>query len=634
MQLAEQPKWNAGLLPWESAGSGQHAKKSLIQLTLSGHWSPPAWAAPLYAFGADIEILFYGLLHNEADLRRQIKLQSDGSTSTADLMIAAYQRWGRDLFGRLRGEFCVIVVDHDHRVSFCARDQLGAMPVFYTDFGGQGLVISSSYDGLQLDPRVSSKLNRVAVGGWLIGIAPQKQETFFKDIARLPAGALLQKTDKTLDEIRYWMPETNSGFRNQSPADARQQFDELFTRAVKRCINAASSPGIFLSGGLDSVTVAAFANDELKRQSRKNLQAFSLEFPHPDCNERPVQERIGKTLGLEHTFCSFDKAVGPAGLLGSSLEMSKNLPVPLDNIWLGAYQSLYQSAASKNCDLILTGGGGDEWLNVSPLLCADYLRNFDFQGLERFYKAQYRSIELARFAFIRNMLWQFGIRPLLKSYLISPLEQNYPWLRRKLASRRRSRAENSIPAWLFPEKDLRNELLHRLSVPAGQPRCESFFFEDVAKSLDHALVSMQKEEQYLAGRCERLKIREPFYDADLVEMLYNIDPDILMAGGRSKALIRHIMDARFPESGFANQRKVTAINFWYDSICDQAHFHFRGLHGFGRLSALGIVDSNRLQPGFHELLNGTSNKRFRDAAKAWQLINFETWLRVVEARIN
>ena len=73
----------------------------------------------------------------------------------------------------------------------------------------------------------------------------------------------------------------------------------MLDQAVDRCLSTGPT-GIFLSGGLDSISVAAVAAGRARQLSRPAPIAFSLGFPHPSCDERAIQSK----LNFLNLFCT------------------------------------------------------------------------------------------------------------------------------------------------------------------------------------------------------------------------------------------------------------------------------------------------------------------------------------------
>src|SRR5262249_19971441 len=141
--------------------------------------------------------------------------------------------------------------------------------------------------------------------------------------------------------------------------DELDRFDPLFEQAVQRGL-ARGKSAIFLSGGLDSISVAAVAADVCRREGQTVPHALSLGFPDPSCDEEHVQRSVARALSLPLEFASFKEALGDRPLLELALDESRQRSAPLQNIWYPAYAHLGALARRYGCRTILTGNGGDE----------------------------------------------------------------------------------------------------------------------------------------------------------------------------------------------------------------------------------------------------------------------------------
>jgi asparagine synthase (glutamine-hydrolysing) len=211
-------------------------------------------ASPLCAKGSSCGVIFNGALYNHDDLLGELQLPSE--SNDAEIILSGYARWGEDLFTRLRGIFALVIWDSSREVLFCLRDPIGTCPLFYTETRN-GLLVSTSIDVLLRQPHVSQALNRAALADYFLDRFPKLDETFFEAVKRVPLGHVLRVTQEGRRSYRYWDPAPNGKVTWLTP-DEVERFDELMEQAVRRCLSLGSA-GIFLSGGLDSVTVAALA---------------------------------------------------------------------------------------------------------------------------------------------------------------------------------------------------------------------------------------------------------------------------------------------------------------------------------------------------------------------------------------
>jgi asparagine synthase (glutamine-hydrolysing) len=556
--------------------------------------------------------VFDGVLHERDELARELGLQS---ANDAELVLAAYLRWGEDAVGRLSGTFAWAVWDSSESKLLAARDQVGAWPLFYAEHNG-GLVLSASLEGLLAQPGVSRELNRAALADHLCNRWPDAGETYYQAVRRVPPGHALRLDRSGSRVYRYWNPAPTHRPIRWVERDELERFESLMEQAVARPLELGQ-PGIFLSGGLDSVSVAAVAADYGRRNGPGAPLGLSVAFPDVEANEEAVQTGVAEQLGLEHVMLDFDRALGGKGLLEAAVETSASWPQPLANIWYPVYRPLADEGARRGCRVILTGGGGDEWLSVSPFLAADLMRRGDLRGLYSLWTTMHRSYSLSRLATLRSVLWTFGSRPVLAA----TAQRRAP---RTLATYRRRRRQKLTPAWVAPDPALRRELEERADAGAEYGYEQGFYLREGQLSLDHSLVSMEMEELHESGRRSGLAMRMPFWDPDLVDFLYRTPPELLTEGGRAKSLVRRMLERRFPDLGFERHKKVLATNFFTRIMVQQGAEIWRTMEGPFALDLVGVVEKR----GLNSLVRGIfAGEQLEEVSRFWNLISLEAWLR-------
>jgi asparagine synthetase B (glutamine-hydrolysing) len=356
-------------------------------------------------------------------------------------------------------------------------------------------------------------------------------------------------------------------------------------------------------------------------------QALSLGFPDPECNEQPVQRRVAQSLNLRQQMLGFNEAVGPQGLLSATLEMNADWPVPISNPWRPAYFQLAQSARTEGCDSILTGGGGDEWLTVNPDYMADLLRGFQFAGAYRFLQTQLRSYKLPARHMVRFLLWNSGVRLLAGSQARRMIRRTAPGL---LQRRKVRHLASSTPPWIAPDPQLQSQMRKRIEEcvlqqlkepePAGR---YGYYLRGIPPAFAHPRTSCDLEENFEAGRRLGMRIREPYWDADFVQFLCRVPPELLLRGGREKGLVRETVARRFPNLGFERHRKVSASDFFRVTLQTEGQAAWKRTGGTPALAELGIVDPQAVDALVVKCFNTTD---LRVAHRLWELLILEAWL--------
>ena len=560
------------------------------------------------------QLSFTGFIHDREALIQALEL-SHRATDAA-IVLGAYQHWGLAGLRRLRGAFAVAIVDRTNRVSTVARDPAGLHPLFYAERGSD-VVFASHPKVLIAHAGVSRTLNRVALADHLCLRWPDPQETFFDSIRRVMPGTRADLGAGSLSFTRYWNPVPNLESVDWLTTPEAVAFDERLDRAVDRCLSCGPT-GIFLSGGIDSVSVAAIAADRARARQLPTPRALSLIFPDPECNESDVQRSVARSLDLPHVLLNFWDAVGPRRLLLSGMDLNRDLGAPLLNTWQPAYNTLALRGQADGVRVILTGSGGDEWLTVSPYLSADKLAKGDVRGALRLTAASWRSYRRSLPGHMRNLLWKFGVRPLIGRTMHRMVPSL--WERGRIL-----RVLRNDPSWIAPDKALRAAQLSRirasfvdLDPPGG------LYLREVAQALTHKVVTWEMEEQYEIGKRLGVRILHPYWDPDLVDALFRSQPALLNAGGRSKGLVRRSLAARFPQLGFERQRKVHASTFYKHALQGDGARAFAGVgKSFEALGDLGIIDPVRTA----RLVNASPDGDRKQLRVAWILINMESWVR-------
>jgi len=554
-----------------------------------------------------------GRLFDRAALASASSLPPD--TSDAALVLALWEREGDAGLARLRGKFAFALADQSSNRVLVGRDPLGTHPLFSAKTP-QTIYFATAPQALIRQPGVSPAVNRPALADHLCRRWPHPHETFFEAVLRVSPGCLIEIVPGRIEHRRYWDPTPADRDIDWLDGGESELFNERLDQSVRRCLSLGTS-GVFLSGGMDSVSIAAVAADCARRDGQPLPIALSLGFPDPEVDERPLQAAVASQLGLRHHLIDFWDAVGDRGLLAQSLELNRYMASPVLNTWGPAYHALARRGRQEGVEVILTGMGGDEWLTVTPRLAADLMWDLRLGDTLRFIRMMMRSQRFSRARVLRTVLWTFGLRPLGSRTLhrLAPAA----WHRSRV-----SRQTRRDPSWVAPDQALRATMAQRAEHnlgPADPPM--GFYIQELRSSLEHGLVSWELEEQYQFGRLLGVEVMHPYWDADLVDMLLRTRPEVLSRGGRSKGLVRSTLAVRFPDLGFARQRKLSATSFYRAVLKREGPAVLAACGGFGTLESLGVVNGAAA-------LSVCQDRRVPESTRwsqAWNLVNLEAWVR-------
>jgi asparagine synthase (glutamine-hydrolysing) len=572
--------------------------------------------------GQSCTLVFEGRLYNRADLEFLAGPKSSASDD-AELLRCAFERGGEAVVRRMKGIFALVMWDARSRTLLAARDPMGVIPLFYAS-AGETLLLSPSIEMLLRQPGVPRAPNRLTLAAHLLELWPQSGETLREAVRRVPAGHLMLWRGAKCELSRYWDPEERPADGvPEGPEETMERFDQLLGQALDRCLQWGPA-GIFLSGGLDSGTVAAAAAERARASGLSAPWALSLVYPHSSLNEERMQRRIATVLGLPQVVLPFDGAIGSGGLLLASLEAARHSAAPPLNLWRPAYNTLLGEGAQRGCRVILTGEGGDEWLMPPHLYAADRLAALDIPGLYRVWWARRRSTPFSRWATFRDVLWAWAARPLLRQAAGAGL---HTWSSSAVRSHRLRSVFDSIPSWLAPHRDLRRRLVElavdELPVPAPQ----ALYEQSKRRLASHARRGVLMEEWFEDGRRWGVRVLEPLLDPDLAEFLYHVPPRVLIRGGQPKWLARATLTRRLPSLVRDWPKPVFADTFWLSVIAAEGPVAWRRLGGVPRLAELGVVDPNEFA---FAVENAFSSGNFFKTTQVWSAWMLEVWLRADE----
>jgi len=434
-------------------------------------------------------------------------------------------------------------------------------------------------------------------------------------VRRLPGGHGLKYSGGRLEVFPYWDPAPSARDVQWVTPEELSQFPGLLRRAVEQTMECGNGQiGIFLSGGFDSVSVAACAADIASQRGWPAPHAISLIFP--DDPESHIQQEVAGSLGLPQTFGYLEEYRKGSLLLARMIEMAAACPSPPLHNFKPPYFDLLERARSLGCKIVLTGEGGDEWLTVTPAYSADLIRGGDLRGLARMLQTGMRSWDLELLPCIRNILWTHGLRPVLRDWGW----QAAPALGRR---RRQSLVAGAIPAWLAPDDALRRELIERFETWNLPRQRDSYYFDSLIESMVHPLTPISAEERFYRDAAAGVPTLHPYWSRPLVEFLIRTPPELLNRGGRSKALVRGEMERRFPGLGFSKQKKITSAELCRE-LYREAPLVWRDLGGARLLGELGIVDA---APYEHLLDESSQSHQLGRLHQRWYGAGVEGWIR-------
>lgn len=581
-----------------SAGLGLRERESMTHgaFPRRGFWGDPAYDNHI---AADVR------LDNRAELIATFG-QESSNLSDAALILLAYERWGGDCPKQLLGDFAFAIWDGRQRVLFCARDHMGVKP-FYYYLGSNLFAFASENKALFCLRDVPRRLNQVKVGDYLIPLFEDKQSTFFEDVLRLPPAHSVLVSRDTVRLEQYWSLNISSKLRLASDQEYADAYLQIFTEAVRCRLGEGARIGAFLSGGLDSSSIACLARNLLAEKGITPFPTFSAIFPDvPQCDERPFIQAVLDQGGYEPSFVRADQ-ISP---LDSIEEVLKGQGEPFYGANLFVHQAGYRMASSRGIRILLDGVDGDTTISHGLLAMADQA-----------WGGQWRAL----LSNVRGVASHSGQSPLLvaRKYVISPLaptrlRKGWHWMRGR---------PNHL---LKPNFTIKPEFVERIGLAArcdlfDQSRARPPQFESLHhyRRLTSGVIPFVLEILDRASRMEGVEPRFPFFDKRLVEFCYAIPSEQKLDKGWTRIIARRAMRDILPETVR-----------WRKTKSNLSHNFRQGLLRYGQktiervifadASAIdNYVDIDQLRRAYARF---RVSKTETDALVIWKALTLALWL--------
>ena len=354
-----------------------HVRLSILDLSSLGH-------QPMTSPDGRVVIVFNGEIYNFRELRTELEASGYRFRSQTDteVLLNLYLAEGETMLSRLNGIFAFALWDSRNKSLFLARDALGVKPLYYaaTD---RGVAFSSEIKSLvHLAPEVR-ELDAVALHRYLSFLWCPGEGTPLKAVRKLSPGEAMWVREGRIQRQWMWyrLPVFRGVAADLEEKDALSGVVDHLQRAVRRQMVADVPVGAFLSGGLDSSAIVAFAREQIP-----DLQCFSIEAvggqEQGATDDLPYARRVAKHLGVGLEVVKIDAArmAGDLENMVALLDEPLADPAPLNVLYIS------KLAREQGVKVLLSGAGGDD-------LFSGYRRHRALQ-LERYWRWLPRNARL------------------------------------------------------------------------------------------------------------------------------------------------------------------------------------------------------------------------------------------------
>jgi len=578
-----------------------HRRLAIIDLS-------PGGRQPMSNARGTVWITFNGELYNFRQVRAELEARGYHfrTSSDTEVLLCAYEEWGTACLARFRGMFAFGLWDAERQRLWLVRDRLGVKPLFYSMPPGC-LLFGSEIKAILSEPGVERAIDYEALGLYLgLNYTPAPHTMFARVRQLLPGHWLLISADGRTEEREYWDLLFAEG-ADRGEAWYREELAAKLDEAVRLRLVSDVPVGAFLSGGLDSSTVAYW----MTRQMSEAVETFSIGFEEPSFDERPWARRAAAALGSRHhELCITDADVEILPILVWHTEE------PTADSSMVALWHLSKLARTR-VTVALSGDGADELLAGYQTYSAARAHRW-FQRLPGFLSRAISALVGALPVSDRKVGLDAKLRRFVAAAHLPPEDAHAMWRvifsdearHAVLAPGARDRAMKGDIVGLYRTAFARTDARHPLN---------RMLYVDTRLYLPNDMLVKLDRMSMAHG----LEAREPYLDHHLVEFLATVPPAYKLRGlHHTKYLLKRLMDHRLPRS--LVWRRKEGFNV------PNARWIRHGLRGFvtdilspASVRDLGLLDPQAVDRILHDHFGGRAD----NSHQIWCLLVLVLWFR-------
>ena len=593
-----------GILFDQGAGVGlAHKRLSIIDINNG--------IQPMWDLTKRFAITFNGEIYNYKTLMKSLfkKGYRFKTISDTEVLITLYIEYGEKMFEYINGIFAFALWDTNDDTLILARDGVGVKPLYYTETD-LGFIFSSEMKAILCENSLKKELCIPAVYSYLTCLWSASPTTILECVKKLEPGHFIKVREGHIEEKKcfYELP-YDQPIQDYSQEEAIKEVQVKLRTAVERQMVSDVEVGAFLSGGLDSSTLIAFAKEHLKD---RRLQCFTIDY-QDNCSidgrvdDLPYARKVAKYLDVDlHTI-----SVGP-DMFKYLEKMIYHMDEPVaDPAALNTFY-ICQLARENGIKVLLSGTGGDDI----------------FTGYRRHY-----ALMQEKYWTWLPLIFRNGIE-----HLSSKLPNNNPYTRRiRKAFQYASNTQNErISSYFFWQ---RPSIIYNMLTKSVQMKVsERYPYMSIFKSLKNVndVPEILNKMLYLEGKhfladqnliytdkmsmANGVEVRVPFLDRDVISLAARLPVKLKQKGIHGKWILKKSTETILPKdiiyrpkTGFGVPLRAWMNNHLTDMIDDtlsESSLKRRGIFDFRRIKKLR-----------------TETERFDGAYSLFAVMCLEIWCR-------
>jgi len=491
-----------------------HRRLSVIDVA-GGH-------QPLHGADARTVCICNGEIYNYRELRRELEQAGHAFRTQSDTEVAAvaWDEWGPAFLDRLDGMYALALWDGAHRRLVLARDRMGEKPLYWTVADGY-LVFGSELTAIMAHPAVSRDIDPASLSEYLALEYVPAPRTILKDVFKLEPGHVLMLEDGRVAVREYWRIEPGQAGSAPKYDDAVAELHHLLREAVKSRLVSDVPLGIFLSGGLDSSTIAALAAEA------GALETFSIGFDESSFDESRWAREVARRIGSRH----HERVVRGSEMPALVPDLARLLDEPLGDASILPTAALAKFAR-ESVTVALGGDGGDELFAGYPMHQAQRVAHWTRAMPAPLHRSAERFAARLPVSH-RNFSTGFRLRSFLRGSASPPPRNHALWMSSFSPAEQRDLLTPETIELAQPDRAF--EAYDRAwRASAGAPPLARDSHLDALTYLPNDILTKVDR----ASMAVALEVRAPFLARNVVEFAFSLPDTYRMRGLTGKRILR------------------------------------------------------------------------------------------------
>lgn len=508
---------------------------------------------PMISEDGRFTLMLNGEIYNYLELRQQLlfKGYKFRTFSDTEVLLNLYIEYGTAVVDHLNGMFAIAIYDNVEKTLFIARDHFGVKPLYYYQGDGH-FVFGSEIKALLKHPAVKTAVDQDSLYEYLTFQMVLKKHTLFDGILKLePASYMVVKDSKILEKKVYWSP----SYEVDHDKTAEQFNDELLLlleNSLSIQVRSDVPVGAYLSGGLDSSTVAVLAAKSYPGQMKTFTGGFKDSSLYDESHHAKV---VSDFISSDHHLIFPDSK--------DFQDIFEKLVYHMDEPSAGPGifpQYMVSKLASENVKVVLGGQGGDEMFGGYARYAVAYLEQCIKGAIFETQEEGQHVVTLNSIIPNLSMLKQYV--PLIKAQFSNGLFDSMD--RRYYQMIDRSPSLSKLYQGDFLAQRNEGQIFDKFSQVFNKIDSPSYFNKMTNYDMKTLLPALLHVEDRVSMAVS-LESRVPLLDKRIAELSAKMPPKMKFAGGKTKYMLHKTVRNILPQQIIDRKDKMgfpVPLNEW------------------------------------------------------------------------